>query len=157
MKSFNIEDKKTTLMVITALAWILITILGWLDIWYPAMLLGVLLMVIYMILGCSKKGAVSTEFFKFPIVVFAALWVVAFTLIYYWDTAYAGIIPDFTILGMHPSFAAQVILYWIGGFVILAFGFSSRSNLWLTREEWDKFLEEIESEKDSKGGTESGS
>ena len=65
-------------------------------------------------------------------VVWAGVWLVSFALAEYFARSFAGSAPDFTILGLHPSFACIVFGYWVGGVATLTVGFSRRRRLWMT-------------------------
>lgn len=47
--------------------------------------------------------------------------------------------PSITVMGLHPSFAPTIFLYWIGGQLTLNLGFYLLQDEWLSQKEWDDF------------------
>lgn len=141
MKTLNIKNKNTFLMVLSAVLWLIITIMGWTGLWFPAMFLGLALMFIYMLLGSAKEGEVKIEFLKYPIIPFIVLWTISFSLSYYWGKVK---IPTFTVAGLDPSFAVTFFLYFIGGIITLTIGLKTKSDYWLSDQDWDDFLQKID-------------
>lgn len=144
----KLTDKSVTaIIIITTLLWVIINILGWLDHYILGMYLGVILMLLYMVLGVSRKGEVSKKLLLYPLLTWAVLWIISFYLADVYSLKFAGVLPDFTILGMHPSFAPVVFLYWIGGMLTLTLGFIFLQDEWMTSADWDEFLEKVEAQK----------
>jgi len=149
VNSIDLKGKETFLNVLLALLWIVITLLGATGHYLAGMLTGVVLMLIYMMLGASKDGKLNTSFFFYPLLAWAVLWILSFILSDYYSAVFAGRKPDFTILGLHPSFAWTVLTYWIGGMVTLGYGYSKLARYWLTDEDWKAFKEKIAKLKES--------
>lgn len=134
----------TGFMILTAILWVIITILGAKGNWYPALVINIMLMAIYMMLGCAKKGVLNKKIFIYPILAFVVLWEVGFYLAKYYGDMFAGKMPDFTIMGYHPSFFYVVLFYWIGGVLTLSIGYIALKDLWLSESDWDNFKKKLE-------------
>lgn len=145
----DISNKRTDIMVIIALLWLVISVLGWYGHFMPAMYLGVVLMLLHMVMGVAKKGKVSNKLLSYPLLAWAVLWALSFFLSKHFADAFAGQVPSFTILGFHPSFAWTVLTYWLGGMFTLNLGFVLFKNEWLTEKEWDEFVEKVKSIKEA--------
>lgn len=145
----DISNKRSAIIVIISLLWLVIAVLGWQGYFLPAMILGVVLMFLHMFLGVAKKGRVSTKFLIYPLLFWAVLWALSFILSKHFSDVFAGQMPTFTILGFHPSFAWTVLTYWIGGMLTLTVGFALFKDEWLSDEDWDEFLEKVHSDKEA--------
>lgn len=152
----DLKDKSTFLMVLIGVLWVVITIMGWTGYWFPAMFLGIILMLIHMMMGAAKNGKLHSKLLLYPFLVWAVLWVISFGMSYYHGNLFAGRMPEFTILGLHPSFSWTVLTYWIGGVLTLNLGFILYKDLWLSNEEWADFKKKIDQLNQQKGGTYSG-
>jgi len=148
----NLRGKETTIMLAIAVLWLVITYLGWIGSWLTAMFLGIGLMLLHMVLGSMRKGRLAGRFFLYPLLLWAALWGIGFYLSYIHALMFKGIMPSFTILGFHPSFAWTVLTYWIGGMLTLGLGFVVCKDAWLSAEDWSEFKKKIEILNDAKGG-----
>ena len=137
------EKNVTTIIILTTILWAVINVLGWLGYAMLGFYLGVILMLLYMVLGIAKNGVLSKKFFAYPMLTWAITWMLSFFLADHYATKFAGIKPSFTILGFHPSFASTVFLYWIGGMLTLTLGFMVYRDEWLVKEDWENFLEKI--------------
>lgn len=137
------EKNVTTIIIGTTVLWAAINVLGWLGKAMLGMYLGVILMLLYMILGIAKNGEVSKKFLSYPLILWAITWIVSFYLADLYALKFAGVTPSFTVLGFHPSFASTIILYWMGGMLTLTLGFMVYRDEWLAKEDWDNFLEKI--------------
>lgn len=147
----NLKGKTTSMVILATVLWVVITICGWMGQHIVGMVLGVVLMLIHMILGAAKKGILDKKFFIYPILVWAILWAATFILSHYHSKIFGIAMPNFTILGFHPSFAWTVLTYWIGGMLTLTVGFVLYKDLWLSDEDWDNFknsLQEINQKKE---------
>lgn len=133
----------TPLVLLIAALWIVITVFGWIGLWLPGMLLGIVLMLAHMYLGASHKGKLDGRFWLYPFLPWVVLWTLSFILSAYFGKKYAGGMPEFTIFGLHPSFAWTVLTYWIGGVVTITLGFIARRSLWLSDEAWEEFKADI--------------
>ena len=139
----NISGKQTGIIVLIGILWIVITLLGWKEYYMAGMYLGVVLMFLHMILGISKKGKLSSKMLIYPLLVWAVLWCASFYLSRYYADLFAGKVPDFSILGFHPSFAWTILAYWLGGIATLTFGFILFQDEWLSEEDWKEFKNKI--------------
>ena len=135
----NIKKNATLIWVMIAVLWIACIVLGTIGQFVIAMCLGVVLMFLHMMLGMAKGGVVSKKFLIYPMVIWAVLWLVSFVLSGHFATEFAGVTPSFTVLGLHPSFAPTIFLYWIGGQLTLNLGFYLLQDEWLSQKEWDEF------------------
>ncbi len=146
----DISSKRTPVMVLIALLWLACVVLGTVGHFVLAMCLGVVLMFLHMMLGVSKKGVVSKKFFLYPMLIWAILWLVAFVGAGYYFDLFNGVMPTFTILGFHPSFAFTIFLYWIGGQLTLNLGLYLYQDEWLSQADWDAFCKLAHAEKEEK-------
>lgn len=142
------EKNVTTIIIITTALWVVINVLGWLDYAMAGFYLGVILMLLYMVLGIAKNGVVSKKFLSYPLIPWAIIWTISFYLADYYAIKFASVAPNFMVLGFHPSFASTILLYWIGGMLTLTLGFIVYRDEWLTKDDWDKFLDKIEAIKE---------
>lgn len=138
------EKDITSIIVATTILWAVINVLGWLNYHMIGMYLGVVLMLLYMILGVAKNRTVSKKFIKYPLIMWGVTWIIGFFLADYYAIKFAAELPTFTILGFHPSFASIVFLYWIGGMLTLTLGFMIFKDEWMTDEEWETFKDKID-------------
>lgn len=144
----NIKGKENALMVLMAVLWLAIMIMGWMNKYLIGMILGVILMFIHMILGVAKNGKLSKKFLMYPLCSWAALWIISFSLSEYYAKHFAGQMPTFTVGGFHPSFAPTFFLYYIGGMLTLTVGYVVFQNEWLTEKDWNDFLERVKKNKE---------
>jgi hypothetical protein len=147
------EKSITTIIVITTILWAVINVLGWLGSHMAGFYLAVVLMLLYMTLGVANKGVVSKKFLIYPLLIWGGTWIVSFFFADYYGTKFAGIMPSFTVLGFHPSFASVVFLYWVGGMLTLTLGFILFKNEWMSDQDWNNFKEKIRAikEEEKKG------
>lgn len=139
----NIGKHKDLIAILIAVLWIACIVTGTTGHFVAGMVLGVPLMFLHMILGVAKQDKVSKKFLFYPILVWAVLWVVSFILSGYYADLFAGVMPSFTVLGFHPSFAPTIFLYWIGGQLTLNLGFYLFQDEWLSEKDWDDFCEKV--------------
>lgn len=139
----DISKHKDLLSILIAVLWIACIVLGTVGHFVIAMCLGVVLMFLHMILGIAKQGKVSKKFLIYPIAIWAVLWLVSFILSGYFANQFAGVMPSFTVLGFHPSFAPTIFLYWIGGQLTLNLGFYLFQDEWLSEKDWDNFCQKV--------------
>jgi hypothetical protein len=133
----------TPFHIIIGLCFLLIPILCMTGYWFPCFYIATFVIALYMLLGSLKKGKVDAVFLLFPICTFFVTWVVGFTLAQQDAVQFLGRAPDYTILGFHPSFFWIMLLYWIGGFIILATGLFKLRDHWLAPDEWEAFRTKI--------------
>ena len=135
----DISKKKDLIWILIAVLWIVVMVLGTMGHFVIGMVLSVPLMLLHMMLGVAKGGVVSKKFLIYPLLIWAVLWIVSFILSGYYADVFAGTVPSFTVLGLHPSFAPTIFLYWIGGQLTLNLGMYLCQNDWLSEKEWDDF------------------
>ena len=138
----KIEKLETPFAILIAALWAVIMVLGWTGHFIWGMVLGVALMFLHMTLGIQNKGIAPKKFLVYPMLIWAALWITSFLLSKYFGDKYAGVMPPL-FLGMHPSFAPTVYLYWIGGQLTLNLGMYLMRDEWLSEEKWQTFLSEV--------------
>lgn len=148
----NSDKTSTIIILITTILWAVITFLGWTGHWLVGMFLGIPLMLSYMVLGSSKKGKFDKRILTYPMMPWVILWGISFYLSYYYGSIFAGKIPNFTILGFHPSFAWTILTYWIGGVITLTIGFIVNKDKWLSDIEWQEFKYKINEINTKEGG-----
>ena len=146
----DIKNSKTTIWVLIAALWIAVIVLGTLGHFVIGMVLGVFLMFLHMMLGISKGGVVSKKFLLYPMIIWAVLWIVSFVLSGYYADLFAGVMPSFTVFGLHPSFAPTIFLYWIGGQLTLNLGFYLLQDEWLSEKDWADFCAKAKKIKEGK-------
>lgn len=148
----DLSSKKTAIVIITTALWLIITYLGWNNVYLVSMYLGVVLMLLYMMLGVAKQGKLSKKLLYFCLIPWAIVWTVSFYLADYYAALFAGVMPSFTVLGFHPSFAATVVGYWIGGMLTLTAMYMTYKDEWLSKKDWEDFLEKIQEIKETEKG-----
>ena len=146
----NISNKKTAIWILIAVLWIVVIVLGTIGHFVLGMVLSVPLIALHFILGAAKKGVVSKKFLLYPVIIWSVVNIIAFILCGYWADMFSGVMPSFTILGFHPSFAPVMLLYWIGGLLTLALGYYVFRDEWLSQKDWDEFCEEAKKIKEEK-------
>lgn len=140
----EIGSKKNGIIILSAILWIAITLCGWSGKWFAGLIASVVLMLIYMMLGASKNGKLNKKLFVYPLLSWGVLWSIGFYFSKYYAEIYDGKMPDFTILGFHPSFVFTIFTYWLGGVLTLTLGFYFLADYWLSDDEWDNFKKKIE-------------
>ncbi len=133
----------TPVMLLIAALWVAVPGLGMAGHWFPALFVAIVLMVAHAVLGSAHRGEIRAGFLIFPILAWAAVWALAFALAEHHRAAFAGRLPELTILGFHPSFAWIVLGYWLGGVAVLTLGFLLRRDEWLPAARWREFRETI--------------
>lgn len=78
----------------------------------------------------------------------AVLLLANFILSGYFGNLFAGVMPSFTFLGFHPSFAPTIFLYWIGGQPTLNLEFYLLQDEWLSEKYWEDFRKKVQSIKE---------
>ncbi|WP_315117004.1 hypothetical protein [uncultured Clostridium sp.] len=141
----ELGNKKTGIMLVITGLWVLITLCAWKGQWFVSLIASVILMLLYMMLGAAKNGKLNMKFFVTTLLSWSILWAGGFFLSKYYADIFAGKMPDFTILGFHPSFAFTILTYWIGGMLTLTLGLTIFADLWLSDEDWNNFKDKIES------------
>ncbi len=147
----NIKQHQTAIWVLIAVLWIACIITGTTGHFVVGMVLGVPLMLLHMMLGVAKGGIISKKFLIYPLLIWTILWIISFILSGYFGDMFAGVMPTFTILGFHPSFAPTIFLYWIGGQLTLNLGFYLLQDEWLSEKDWTDFCKKVQSIKEKEG------
>lgn len=140
----DLSNKKTAIIVITTILWVVITVLGWNNYYLVSMYLGVVLMFCYMMLGLAKQGKLSKKLLLYCLIPWAIIWISSFFLADYYAAKFAGIIPSFTVFGFHPSFATTILGYWLGGMLTLTTMYFKFKDEWLSEKDWNDFIKKIE-------------
>lgn len=144
----DITKQKDLFVILIAILWFLCLIFGTSGQFVLGMCLAVVMMFLYVLLGVAKNGVVSKKFLFYPLVIWAILWIVSFILSGVLAARFTGTMPSFTFLGLHPSFAPTVFLYWIGGQLTLNLGLYLYQDEWLSESEWDDFCKKVHAMKD---------
>jgi hypothetical protein len=129
-------------MVVSGALWLAIVVLGALGRWFPALFVLLGLMLVYGVLGSQREGRLAPRLVAFPILAWLLLWGASFVLAD--QNVQAG--PGQAILGFHPSFAWIIMLYWIGGTLVMGLGFEAVKDRWLSQERWDDFVRRVATE-----------
>ena len=134
------RSTETLLIVVSGLLWLAMVGLAAAGHWFAGLyaLLGLLL--VYGVLGTSHKGRFDLKLVAFPSLVWLVMWAAAFWLGNHYAELYAGRVPEFTVFGFHPSFAAIVVLFWVVPTLLMGFGFEAVKDRWMSQERWDEFL-----------------
>ncbi len=135
----NVRKHQTAIWLAIAVLWIFCIVSGTTGHFVWGLCAGVPLMYLHMMLGMAKGGVVSRKFMLYPMGIWAVLWIVGFILSGYYADLFMGVMPTFTVLGFHPSFAPTIFLYWIGGQLTLNLGFYLYRDEWLSDDEWEDF------------------
>jgi hypothetical protein len=143
----------TVLMVTSALLWLAMVGLSGAGLWFPALFVLLLLLLVYGLLGSMHRGRFDLRLVAFPSLVWLVLWGVAFYLGNHYAELFEGRRPDFTVLGFHPSFAAIITFYWIIPTLLMGFGFAAVRDRWLSERRWEDFLRRVK-ELDEEDGDE---
>jgi hypothetical protein len=123
--------------------WVIITVLGAMNMVETGFFLTVALTVCYGILGAIHGGSINKKILLYPILLWVVLMVISIVGMNYYQDRFSGIRPAFTILGLHPSFAFVVFFNWIGGILTWTAGFYIFRNEWLSENAWNNFMKEI--------------
>ena len=126
--------------------------MGWKGLYIEAMYLCVILMLLHVMLGSAKKGHLDSKLLVYPFLSWAVLWIAGFYLMDKYAVMFKGVMPEFTVLGMHPSFAPLAIMYFIGGVLTMTVGYYVYKDKWLSTADWEEFKEKIELLNAKKGG-----
>lgn len=135
----DISKQKTPIVVAIAVLWLVCVMLGSTGHFVWGMVLGVPLIGLHFMLGVARQGVVSRRFFRFCIIPWAVLMAATFILCGYYADLFKGVMPGFSILGMHPSFAPVILTYWLGGLLTVSLGYYLLRQEWLSEQEWDAF------------------
>ncbi|HHX04090.1 MAG TPA: hypothetical protein GX733_07360 [Tissierellia bacterium] len=144
----DISKNKDAMVILIAVLWLACIVLGTIGYHVLAMCLGVVLMLLHALLGVAHNDVVNKKFLVYPLLIWAGLWIASFLLSGYYGDLFAGQMPSFTVLGLHPSFAPTVFFYWIGGQLTLNLGLYLYADKWLSEEQWEQFLDKVKSLKE---------
>lgn len=144
MSEINNKRNDNGFLVITSvILWVISTVLAWGGYWYPGMFLTIILITFLMIAGSKVNGVVDRSFMFFPIGTWCISGLVCLALCEYYARMFAGIPPTFLILGMHPSFAFLVIMWFIQA-LSTSFGIYLYKDKWLSEERWNDYIVKIQ-------------
>lgn len=146
----NISKLKTPIFILIAALWLACIILGTTGHFVAGMVVSVPLMLLHFILGVAKNGVVSKKFLVYPLGIWTVAYIIGFTLCGYYADTFAGVMPSFTVFGLHPSFAPVILIYWIGGLLTLSLGFYMFQDEWLSQKDWDEFCKKAKKIKEGK-------
>lgn len=147
------QSRSTVLVALGALLWVATTALAWVGHWYAGLFALLALIATYALLGIAHKGRISGRLLWFPLLVWLAIWAGTFALAQHYAARFAQGPPDFTIFGLHPSFAWIVIAYWLIGTLVMVLGFYWRRDAWLSEDRWQEFLDAVrEVDSENSGG-----
>jgi|YNPMSStandDraft_2_1061718.scaffolds.fasta_scaffold09346_2 hypothetical protein len=143
---FKLSDgAKTILHVVNALLWIWLIIASWSK---DEGLLKITFFVLpfivffYLLMGIEKRNEVKAPVPLFyPAIVLFIVWVVSFALV----LSYRGVSVDTSsfILGMHPSMAAALLIFWVGNLLTTALSYVVFFDESVDEKEWEDFLNEV--------------
>ncbi len=151
------SDRIQTLLIIAScILWLVMVGLAASGYWLAALYVLLVLLLNYSVLGALHEGAVALRLVAFPTLLWLLMWAAAFALGEHFAQAFAGRLPDFTILGFHPSFAAIIVLFWIVPTLLMGFGFELMKDRWLSQERWDEFVRRVHDESGAHGDDEGG-
>lgn len=139
----NTGKIESLLVLASAALWLLMVGLAASGHWLAALYALLPMLLIYGVLGSSHKGRFDLRLVAFPALVWILMWAAAFWLGNHYAVAFAGRLPDFTILGFHPSFAAIIVLFWVVPTLLMGFGFVAVKDRWLSQQRWDDFVREL--------------
>ena len=138
------ERIESLLVITSAVLWLVMVGLAAMGHWLAALYTLLPLLLIYGVLGSSHKGKFDLRLVAFPTLIWIVMWAAAFGIGDHYAGVFSGQVPDFTVLGFHPSFAAIVVLFWIIPTLLMGFGFEAVKDRWLSKERWDHFVQRID-------------
>ena len=135
---------EAALMIASAALWLGIAILGAMGQWFVALFVMLALMLVYGIVGSARDGRFDLRLIAFPVLVWLLLWAASFALAQRAAaTAVAQPHGGWTLLGLHPSFAWIVLLYWLAPSLLMSLGFLAVKDRWLPQQRWDDFVRQV--------------
>lgn len=140
----KIRNMETGLIVASTLLWVGVMLSGWSGHWLLGMMFGLLIMLIYMVMGSAKNGVISRKLLVYPLLSWFVVWVAGFLMADKYAIEFSDSIATFSILGFHPSFSFIIWFYWIGGVLTLTLGLNIFKDEWLSESEWESFKEKVE-------------
>lgn len=146
------RTNQTVVVALIAILWVVVTTMGSTGYWFPGLLLAVPLIALHAILGVAHEGRASWRLVTWVILPWALTWIVAFVAAQRFAADRLEGAPPFTILGMHPSFAWIVILYWLVASLITCAGFILLADDWLDEDRWKTFRTRIAELNANRGG-----
>ncbi|HOJ49229.1 MAG TPA: hypothetical protein PKW55_00260 [Spirochaetota bacterium] len=139
------ENAKTILHVVNAILWIWLLIASWSkneDLLKITFFVMPFIVFFYLLMGIEKRNEVKSPVPLFyPAITLFIVWVVSFYLV----LSYRGISvdPSDFILGMHPSMAAALLIFWIGNLLTTALSYVLFFDESVDEKEWNDFLNEV--------------
>jgi hypothetical protein len=130
---------QTPLVAAIGVLWAIMTVLAGLGHWFIGLFVLLVMLLLFLVLGASRNGRLD-PMLALCMVGFVVTWALAFGLAEF----HANRELDWTLLGFHPSFGWIVLLYWLVGTGLLAFGYVGLRHRWLSQADWQAFLEDIQ-------------
>jgi len=138
-------------MLLTGILWLATTALAWTGHWFPALFVLLLLLATYATLAATRNGHTDLRLLLFPTLPWIALWGATFAFAQHYANEFANRPPDFSILGLHPSFAWIVLAYWLGGALLMTVGYYWKRDEWLSKKRWDEFVRSVNDPRPGQG------
>jgi small-conductance mechanosensitive channel len=138
----NSHASQTLLIVGIGLSWTGMIALAWMGFWYAALFVLLLTLLLFLVLGASRNGRLD-KWLAACLTGFIGVWALAFGLAEFHARRFADRVPDWKLMGFHPSFGWIVLLYWLGGTFLLAFGYYLLRHRWLSDSDWQAFVRDV--------------
>ncbi|MEM6532066.1 MAG: hypothetical protein AAF654_05550 [Myxococcota bacterium] len=133
----------TPLIIGTSLAWVAVVVMTAYGYWFPSLFVLTAMIVLYVALGTARQGQVDWGLLGIMVAPWAVAWGAGFALAEHYATRFAGTTPDFTVLGLHPSFGMMALFYWLASSITITFAFFKYRDKWLSPERWAEFEKEV--------------
>jgi hypothetical protein len=134
---------QTPLVLAIGVLWTCMTVLAGLGHWFAGLFVLLAMLLLFLLLGATRRGRLDAALFA-CVLLFVALWALAFGLAGRHAAEFGQRLPDWTLLGFHPSFAWIVLLYWLAATVVLALGYYFLRRRWLSEDDWQEFLKQVQ-------------
>lgn len=139
---FNLSNAtKDRITLILPLLWIGMIMFVFLDLGYMGMFLAIIHGMISATLGLSEGEYINKKLFLVFVIGWGILMFVALTGMIYYAVKFGNEVPDFSILGMHPSAFYFYIICWLGNLIYLGGFLVIFKDIWLPEEKWNSFVE----------------
>lgn len=141
----SISPKMRTVMnVVNALLWLFLLIANWSEnefLLTIAIFSMALIVFFYFIMGATKHDAIKAPIpLIYPVLALPVIWTIAFIVIF--NTRGTFVEPSSFILGMHPSMAGAILIFWVGTMLTTALSYGLFFKHSIDDEEWEEFLKE---------------
>ncbi|MEO1483792.1 MAG: hypothetical protein AAFU77_16915 [Myxococcota bacterium] len=133
----------SALIVGTTIAWVAVVLMTANGLWFPSLFLLTGMIILYVALGTSRRGQLDLGLLMIMVGPWAVAWAIGFALAEHYAARFAGTAPDFTVAGLHPSYAMMVGFYWIASSAAITFAFFRFRDRWLSPEEWAAFERDV--------------